>query len=56
MELDGDCWLRGRFVGACGKDYEGKLSNQDRDDAHCGEHYVCDFCDSYKGVVILSQF
>ncbi len=45
-----------RFVGACGEDDEGKLNNQDKDGAHCGEHYFCDFCDSDMGVVILSQF
>jgi hypothetical protein len=29
----------GRFVGACGEDYEGKSNNQDKDGAHCGEHF-----------------
>ena len=45
----------GRFVGACGEDYEGKLNNQDEDGALCGEHFLCDFCDSDMGV-ILSLF
>ncbi len=29
----------GRFVGACGEDYEGKSNNQDEDGALCGEHF-----------------
>ena len=46
----------GRFVGACGEDYEGKSNYQKKDRARCGEHYFCDFCDSDMGVVILPQF
>jgi hypothetical protein len=45
----------GRFVGACGEDYEGKSNKLDEDGAHCGEHYFCDVYDSDMGV-ILSQF
>ena len=40
LGLGGGCWLRwGRFVGACGEDYEGKSNNQDEDGARCGEHF-----------------
>ncbi len=45
----------GRFVGACGEDYEGKSNNQDEDGALCGEHDFCDVCDRDMGVM-LSQF
>ena len=45
----------GRFVGACGEDYEGKSNKLDEDGAHCGEHYFCDVYDSDMGV-ILSWF
>ena len=31
----------GLFVGAYGKDYEGKSNNQDEDGALCGEHFCC---------------
>jgi hypothetical protein len=48
--------LRGLFVGAYGEDYEGKLNNQNEDGACSDVHCFCDFCDSDRGVIILSQF
>jgi hypothetical protein len=50
----------GRFVDACSEDYEGKSDYQTKDGALFGEHFIfyflCDFCDSDMGVVILPQF
>ena len=48
--------LGDRFDGACGEDYEGNSNNQFEDGARYGVHYFCDFYDSGRGVVILSQF
>jgi hypothetical protein len=57
LGLGGGCWLRwGRFVGACGEDYEGKSNKLDEDGAHCGEHYFCDVYDSDMGVIDFLSF